>query len=159
MATNLPKTNFPLLEKEFEEIIEIRDGANGLPSGAGAIRKTIIFSDFQKISCQEFLKNGLIDYYHYDYYDANGNIIMKFHSEEHPHNPEIKQMHNYPYHLHIRENEMDIKANKRISTPDALNIKELYSIVEFILLSKQVYAPILNVASGSHTKNRRRKSN
>lgn len=63
MSTGIPKTNFKLLEKEFDEITEIRDGANGLPSISGAIRKTIIFSDSTKLSCQEIIKNGFIEYY------------------------------------------------------------------------------------------------
>lgn len=36
-----------------------------------------------KLSCQEYIKNNFIDFYHYDYYDADGNIIIKFHSEPH----------------------------------------------------------------------------
>ena len=138
---NLPATNYSLLEKEFEEIIEIRNGANGLPSEAGAIRKTIVFSDFQKLSCQEFIKDGMINYFHYDYYDEKGNIIMKFHSEEHPENPEIQKMQHYPFHIHVKENAMDLKADKRIPYPDVLNLKELYSIMEFIVLTKRIITP------------------
>ena len=37
MSTGIPQTNFSLLEKEFYEIVEIRNGANGLPSKPGAI--------------------------------------------------------------------------------------------------------------------------
>ena len=56
MSTGIPQTNFSLLEKEFHEIVEIRNGANGLPSKPGAIRKTILFSDSTKLSCQEIIK-------------------------------------------------------------------------------------------------------
>ncbi|WP_158232694.1 hypothetical protein [Sporosarcina sp. P26b] len=43
MSTGIPKTNYTLLENEFDEITEIRDGANGLPSKPGAVRKLLYF--------------------------------------------------------------------------------------------------------------------
>jgi len=122
MSTEIPKTNYQFIEREFiEEIEEMRDGAAGLKNDPpGAIRKTIVFKDFTKLSCQEFIKDGFIDFYHYDLYDSNGNIIMKFHSEPHE---EDQQTETEPFHMHVREDEFDLKASKRVKNK---HLQELY---------------------------------
>ncbi|MHA6260057.1 toxin-antitoxin system TumE family protein [Sporosarcina sp. CAU 1771] len=134
MSTGIPQTNFSLLEKEFHEIVEIRNGANGLPSKPGAIRKTILFSDSTKLSCQEIIKNGFIEYYNYDFYSPNGSIVMKFHSEPHS-NSKAHQTSTEPFHLHVKKNEQDLEASLRL--PNG-RIRELWTIIETILMSKHL---------------------
>lgn len=140
MPINIPATNYSVLEKEYDEIQEVRKGASGLPSQPpGANRNTIIFTDGYKLSCQEFVRNGFIDFFHYDYYDPNGNIIVKFHSEEHPKNPEIMKMDGYPYHIHVKENQDDLGASRRIPFPKNLKLHDLLGIIDYLLLTKKIY--------------------
>lgn len=134
MSTGIPKTNYTLLENEFDEITEIRDGANGLPSQPGAVRKTIIFSDLTKLSCQEIIKDGFIEYYHYDFYSPTGSIVIKFHSEPHEESKE-HQTSTEPFHLHVKRDEQDQKASIRL--PNG-RIRELWTIIETILMSKHL---------------------
>lgn len=160
MSTGLPKTNYYLLEIEYDkEITEIRKGANGLPSEPGAIRKTVIFSDSTKLSCQEFIKDGFIDFYNYDYYDANGNIVMKFHSE--PHVQEEARTETEPFHLHVRTDIHDLKASKRIPFPsEPFKQKDLLSFIECILMSRYLWyahAPTSSIPTSEKEKRERRK--
>lgn len=134
MSTGIPQTNFSLLEKEFHEIVEIRNGANGLPSTPGAIRKTILFSNSTKLSCQEIIKNGFIEHYNYDFYSTNGSIIMKFHSEPHT-NSKDHQTSTEPFHLHVKKDDQDLEALLRL--PNG-RIRELWTIIEVILMSKHL---------------------
>ncbi len=140
MTTGLPPTNFNLLERSFDQIVEIRDGANGYPSNAGARRKTLIFDDNSKLSAQEFIKNGKIDYYQYDFYDSKQNIMIKIHSEPHTEDEESQTI-TEPYHLHVKSDVFDLKASKRL--PSRFMGKDLFSIIEFYLFSwhlKPAYA-------------------
>ena len=135
MGTNLPPNNFKVIEREYAgEIIEIRDGVSGQPNQAGAVRKTIVFSDFTKLFCYEDIKGGEIDYFHYDYYDVNGMIIMKFHSEPHPNLPEF-QTATEPFHMHVKKDAQDLVASVRLPIPNE-HFKELIHIIDFILTSK-----------------------
>lgn len=135
MGTNLLPTNFKVIEREYAgEIIEIRDGASGLPNQAGSVRKTIIFSDLPKLYCQEYIKDGQIDYYHYDYYNSSGLIIIKFHSEAHPCSPE-HQTTTEPFHLHVRKDSQDLAASLRLPIPNN-HYKELMHIIDLILTSR-----------------------
>ncbi|PQP83652.1 hypothetical protein C0Q44_02895 [Paenibacillus sp. PCH8] len=57
MALKIPKSNFRFIENDFSDIImEIRDGANGLPNSARTIRKTIVFTDLSKMYCVEDIR-------------------------------------------------------------------------------------------------------
>lgn len=131
MTTGLPPTNFKVLDRSIDQIVEIRDGANGYPSNAGAIRKTVIFDDYSKLSAQEFIKNGKVDFYQYDFYDSKQNIMIKIHSE--PHFDEESQTITEPYHLHVKSDVHDLKASKRL--PSGFMGKDLFSIIEFYLFS------------------------
>ena len=81
-----------------------------------------------KLRCQEYIKDGFIDFYHYDYYDAEGNIIMKFHSE--PHDDEKYQTDTEPFHMHVPSDIYDLKASKRIKNK---YLQDLYSIMIYIV--------------------------
>lgn len=156
MSTGLPPTNFISFERIFEQIIDIRDGANGLPSDAGAKRKTIIFEDNSRISAQEFIKNGKIDYYQYDFYDSKHNIMFKIHSESHPDKKD--QTITEPYHLHVKSDVNDLKASKRL--PSGFMGKDLFSMIEVYLFSwhlKPVYATPLNENEKKSTKRNQRR--
>lgn len=133
MSTGIPKTNFTTLYREFEEhISEIRKGAAGLMDDPPrAIRRTIIFSDMTKLSCQEYITDGVIDFYHYDYYNTDGSIIIKFHSE--PHEEKAFQTDTEPFHMHIREDDNDLKASKRV--PNAFHKELSGHIIPLILVS------------------------
>lgn len=132
MSTGIPKTNFRFIEDEFEEIVEIRDGCVGLKNDPpGAIRKTIVFRDLSKLTCQEIIKEGIINFYNYDYYDNKNNIIMKFHSE--PHENKAHQTETEPFHMHVAADDSDLKASKRIANK---HFKDLYNIMAFIVNGK-----------------------
>ncbi|WP_226036782.1 toxin-antitoxin system TumE family protein [Aquibacillus saliphilus] len=129
MSTGIPKTSFFFIEEEFEEIAEIRNGCVGLKNAPpGAIRKTILFNDMSKLTCQEFIKEDFIEFYHYDYYDGEGNIIMKFHSE--PHEEKKDQTDTEPFHMHVATDIHDLKASKRIKNK---HLQELFKIMVFIV--------------------------
>lgn len=86
MSLEIPKSNFIFIEKNFSDIIqEIRNGAQGLASDARTIRKTIVFHDFSKMYCIEFLEETKteIELYWYDWYAENQQLIMKFHAHYH----------------------------------------------------------------------------
>ncbi|MGY0692013.1 toxin-antitoxin system TumE family protein [Virgibacillus sp. FSP13] len=137
MSTGLPKTNFRFLEKSYSHLIEeIRDRSNGFPSKPGSIRKTIIFNDLSKMHCHEVVKNNRIEFYHYDLYDSNGRIIIKFHSE--PHNDSDYQTTTEPFHIHAKEHMDDLKASKRLPFLIAgeEGPKDLATILRFIEYSR-----------------------
>lgn len=113
-------------------IKEVRS-ANGYPSDAGAKRKTVIFDDNSKLSAQEFIKNGKIDYYQYDFYDGKQNIMIKIHSE--PHTDEELQTLTEPYHIHVQSDVHDLKASKRLPVPLGFKSKDLFSFIEIYLFS------------------------
>ena len=113
-------------------VIEIRNGCVGLKNDPpGAIRKTIVFTNMTKLTCQEYIKEDIVDFYHYDYYDDKGNIIMKFHSE--PHENKEHQTETEPFHMHVASDESDLKASKRIANR---YFKDLYNIIAFIVNGK-----------------------
>ncbi|WP_435922558.1 toxin-antitoxin system TumE family protein [Paenibacillus sp. DYY-L-2] len=127
MALEIPKSNFRFIEQNFSDIIlEIRDGVNGIRSGAKSIRKTIVFRDTSKLHCIEELdSNGsYIELYWYDWYDNNKNLIMKFHAHYHPDGTPAEITVFDPYHIHL-SNESRIHNTSH---------RELDSILEFIRL-------------------------
>ncbi|UHA75469.1 toxin-antitoxin system TumE family protein [Paenibacillus sp. 481] len=102
MSLGIPKSNFNFIEINFSDIIlEIRNGANGLPSDARTIRKTIVFQDLSKMYCTEILENTRreIELYWYDWYEHNQQLIMKFHAHYHPDGtPKEITIHD-PFHI------------------------------------------------------------
>ncbi|MDA1674707.1 MULTISPECIES: toxin-antitoxin system TumE family protein [Bacillus cereus group] len=136
MSTGIPRSNFRLIEKEYEDVIEeIRNGAAGLPSNPpGAIRKTIVFKDLTKLSCQEIISEGIIEFYQYDFYDSDGNIVMKFHSE--PHEDKKYQTDTEPFHMHVRKDAYDLKASVRLPNK---HFKELVQVINLIIMSPHLH--------------------
>lgn len=149
MSTGIPKTNYLFIHSEFDdEIYDLRDGAAGLINNPpGAIRKTIVFNDLTKLSCQEVIKDGIIDFYHYDFYDDRGNIIMKFHSE--PHDDEDFQTETEPFHMHVKSDENDLKASKRVKNK---HLQELYNIMVFIVNGQYLKHAFIKVAPSKKKK-------
>lgn len=149
MSTGIPKTNFTTLNREFEDyIIDLRNGAAGQPNDPPqAVRKTIIFDDHTRLSCQEFIKDGVIDAYQYDFYDSNGNIVMKFHSE--PHDEKHLQTKTEPFHLHVRSGPSDLKASVRTENH---HYRELFGqIMPFIIQSRNMVYAFTNSNVGNST--------
>ncbi|APC39276.1 toxin-antitoxin system TumE family protein [Clostridium estertheticum] len=97
----LEKSNFKLIEKEFSDLIltvaEIDQ--TGMGSRPNVTRKTYTFKDNTFLSITErYISGGIIDYYNYDLYNSNEEIIIKFHSE--PHQNKKQQTKTEPYHIH-----------------------------------------------------------
>jgi len=134
-GTGISKTNYFVIDQDFSDLIsDIRNGAAGLQnSPPDIIRKTILFNDLSKMHCQEIIENGKIQHYFYDYYDANGQIIAKFHSE--PHLDKAYQTSTEPFHIHVKKDHQDLKAEKRV--PNRYH-KNLRSILEYIALNKEI---------------------
>lgn len=149
MSTGIPKTSFSTVLKEFgNHILEIRNGANGRTDDPpGAVRKTIVFKDMTKLSCQEFIKDGIIDAYQYDFYDSKGNVVIKFHSE--PHDEKHLQTKTEPFHLHVRSGPSDYKASIRKENPYSKELVE--HILPLIILSPQMAYAYANPNVGNYT--------
>jgi len=127
LALKIPKSNFRFIENDFSDIImEIRDGAQGLPNSARTIRKTIVFTDLSKMYCvEEIDRNGVfIELYWYDWYDAQKEVVMKFHAHYHPDETPASITMYDPFHIHSTD-ERRLRNDK---------FQELYTILEFIRL-------------------------
>jgi hypothetical protein len=126
LSLGIPKSNFYFIEDNFSDIIlEIRNGANGLQSDNGTIRKTIVFRDFSKMTCIEILDESRheIELYWYDWYEQNQQLIMKFHAHYHPDGTPKEITVFDPFH---------IQTNTYRGTNE--NFRELNQILEFIRL-------------------------
>ncbi len=75
-----------------------------------------------------------IEFFQYDLYDASGNIIIKFHSE--PHERKAYQTETEPFHMHVKEDEKDLSASKRMSLDKRL--REMDDILSFIKNSRHI---------------------
>lgn len=122
--TNLPASNLSLLEKEFNDIIQFTQEKDqtGKSSTMLTQRRTFKFKDGSSLSITEILKEGKIDYYHYDW-SKNEKILLKVHSE--PHDDSAYQTKTEPYHMHIK----GLLADERMPNP---TLKDLYSVLQLI---------------------------
>jgi hypothetical protein len=122
LSLGIPRSNFNFIEQNFADIIEeVRNGANGLESEPGIIRKTIIFRDFSKMHCIEMLRQNEIELYWYDWYDDKKELIMKFHAHYHPEGTPAEIKMYDPYHFHAKDDRFHNES-----------FRELNSILEFI---------------------------
>ncbi|MDI3478242.1 MAG: hypothetical protein PWQ59_1767, partial [Thermoanaerobacterium sp.] len=69
--------------------------------------------------------DGKIDYYFYDWYSQNKNLILKIHSESHK--DKKYQTDTEPFHIHIPT----ILDKKRLPN---YSLRDLFSVLEFIRL-------------------------
>lgn len=77
MSTEVPKTNFHVIEREFSDLIaEIRNvPLDKWEHGNEIQKKVIVFRSMNRLKCRETIENGFISIFQYDLYDADGNII------------------------------------------------------------------------------------
>jgi hypothetical protein len=116
MSTGYSPSNWARIERDYDDIItEIRKTPNSEPS---FVERVIIFDDHTRLKCRECIKYGEIEFFQYDFYDANGNIIIKYHSE--PHENPAYQTLTEPFHMHVKENADDLAASKRLPLPEQL---------------------------------------
>lgn len=128
-----PKTNFNFLERDFSSLIlSIREGdSTGLKSDSSTQRKTINFRDHDsKLYVTEFIDDNMISEYFYDWVLNDGRIIIKFHSEAHD-DPNY-QTETEPFHIHLPQ-----PLINKDRLPNCHH-KELFSILEFILLTLKI---------------------
>lgn len=128
---NLPASNLEALQKNFAGIIlDSREGdGSGQPSSYLCVRHTFVFKDGSRLLIKEFLtKNGFIEAYFYDWADANGNVLLKFHADPHK-NPKY-QTETEPFHVHPPD---DAKLTNRTRYPN-YDHRDLHSILELIAL-------------------------
>lgn len=134
MSSEIPKTNFRMIEREYSDLItEIRN----VPLDEGEHRceiqkKIILFRNMSRLKCREIIKNEFISIFQYDLYDSDGNIVMKFHSE--PHMDQRYQTETEPFHLHVRVSSEDLAASKRLPLPE--EYRELHKIIHFIQIAQ-----------------------
>jgi hypothetical protein len=123
--TNISASNFPFLKKAFNDIIQNERDTDQTGKFSSVIcqRKTFIFIDMSCLSITEFLKNGKIDFYYYDWFSRDKKLLMKFHSEVHK--DETYQTDTEPYHLHVQ----GPLGEKRLANPF---FQDLFSILQFI---------------------------
>lgn len=118
MSTGYRPTSWSRIERDYDDIIlEIRNSLNTEPD---FVEKIVLLDDYSRLKCREFIKLGIIEFFQYDYYDVNGNIIIKYHSE--PHHDSKYQTETEPFHMHVKVNEMDLAASKRHPLPEQLII-------------------------------------
>jgi hypothetical protein len=130
MTTGYSATSWARIKRDYDDVItEIRDSKT---SESGLIEKVVIFDDFTKLKCRERIQYGLIEFYQYDYYDANGNIIVKYHSE--PHEKKEYQTVTEPFHMHVKKDKTDLAASKRLPLPEVL--RTLDSIIATIITGR-----------------------
>lgn len=116
MSTGYKATSWARISRDYEDvIIEIRDS---IRSESGLVEKTIVFDNMTKLKCRECIKNEEIEFFQYDYYDSNGNIVVKYHSEQH--DDSKHQTVTNPFHMHVREDDNDLAASKRLPLPEKL---------------------------------------
>jgi len=124
-----PFSNLSFLKSEFSDIIQSEKcyDTSGRGSTRYCQRYTFVFIDGSYLSIVEHLnENGNLDYFCYDYYDKNKQIISKFHSE--PHGDKKYQTRTEPYHIHT----YDMLGNeKRIENH---TFHDLYSVLEHLRL-------------------------
>jgi len=121
-------SNIDFLEKNFKDIIQNVKNTDqtGKSSNKLIIRATFNFIDGSYLSITEILKDGYIDYFHYDWFDKNKQIICKFHSERHEDTE--YQTTTEPYHIHVLD-KSGLSKEKRLSNEKH---RDLISILEMI---------------------------
>ncbi|HVJ49256.1 toxin-antitoxin system TumE family protein [Desulfitobacterium sp.] len=122
---DLPISNLPFLKKAYYDIIQSEKDTDQTSKTSSTVsqRKTFIFTDGSYLSITEYIKGERIDRYNYDWYSANKEPLLKFHSEEH----EVKsyQTTTEPFHIHAN----GLLDEKRLANP---TFQDLASIMEFI---------------------------
>lgn len=119
-------TNFKVsIEKEFADIIyKINDESRSLIT----IRKKIEFFNGFHMNVTEHTEKGIyITKYYYDLFDPQGDMVFKFHSEDHKGDKRY-QPDSEPYHIH---------TPIQFTTMDRLDNwyhRELPEIMEFLRL-------------------------
>lgn len=126
-----PKSNLLLIQRAFSDIIMGMSDSdlNGQPSTITQQRANYKLIDGSLLSITEILKDGVIDFFHYDWYSENKQVIVKFHSE--PHDRKEKKTVTEPFHIHIPDKHGLIKE-KRLPNESH---RDLMSILELIRIS------------------------
>lgn len=123
-------SNIDFLKNNFKDIIQNVKNIDqtGKSSNKLANRATFNFTDGSYLSITEILKNGYVDYFHYDWFDKNKQVICKFHSERHE---DIEcQTTTEPYHIHVPDRS-GLSKEKRLSNEkhrDIITILEMIKI-------------------------------
>lgn len=127
--TKLYSSNIPLLIRSYKDIIQSdRDSdRNGIKTSGYCQRFTLKFFDGSYLYITEFLKDGLIEKYHYDWHDSNKKVKMKFHSE--PHDQDECKTETEPYHIHVLD-----KLGIEVRRPNR-KYQDLDSVLNFIQYS------------------------
>lgn len=102
-------SNLEFVKREFKDIIMEK-----------------IDSDGSRLSVTEISKNGVVDFFHYDWYSDTKQLIAKFHSE--PHEAKEAQTSTEPFHIHIPDKH-GLSKEKRL--PNEKH-RDLISVLEFI---------------------------
>ena len=122
------KSNLLLIGRAFSDIIieRIDKDLNGRSSSMTQQRATFKLIDGSFLSITEILKDGVIDFFHYDWYSDRKQVIAKFHSE--PHEDEKLHTATEPFHIHVPDKHGLVKE-KRL--PNEKH-RDLMSILELI---------------------------
>lgn len=121
-------SNIDFLSRNFKDIIQSVKSTDqtGKSSNKLTLRATINFTDGSYLSITEILKDGYIDYFHYDWYNKNKQVICRFHSERHEDNE--YQTTTEPYHIHVPDKN-GLSKEKRLANEKH---RDLISILELI---------------------------
>jgi hypothetical protein len=121
-------SNIDFLNRNFKDIIQNVKNTDQTGKSSNKIvnRATFNFIDGSYLSITEILKDGYIDYFHYDWYNKNKQVICKFHSERHE-DTEC-QTSTEPYHIHVPDKN-GLSNDKRLANEKH---RDLISILELI---------------------------
>lgn len=119
-------SNLSVLRRDFADIIQTDRGKDqtGKTTTRLCQRETFIFTDQSYLSITEYIAvDGTLGCFYYDWYNRDGTIRFKFHSE--PHNDKKYQTATEPYHLHGN----GLLDDKRLPN---YGYKGLFSVLELV---------------------------
>lgn len=125
---NLAPSNLHLIESEFNDIIRSSREIDkeGRVSNGLVQRRSYIMMDDSKLYITEHLSGNKIKMYYYDWYNPDGSIRLKIHSETH--NDKKYQTKTEPYHIHPGDKTRR-DSRHRYSN---VNFHDLFHVLELI---------------------------
>ncbi|WP_434510487.1 toxin-antitoxin system TumE family protein [Desulfitobacterium sp. AusDCA] len=132
---NLPVSNLPFLKKAYSDIIQSENDTDqtGKISSPVCQRRTFTFIDGSYLSITEFIKDGRIDRYNYDWYSAGKSLLLKFHSEKHK--EKNYQTSTEPFHIHAK----GLIDEKRLANPMFQDLASIMELIRLFLLAIENY--------------------
>ncbi|WP_157322363.1 toxin-antitoxin system TumE family protein [Paenibacillus anseongensis] len=112
------------------------------PGGGREIRFKLVFYDGSRLDCREIFDPNsqikeLYEYY-YDWFNADGVLLKKFHAHYHPNSTPVEITQYDPWHFHLKLNFADQHGDNRSSAdPEGMTLQDVLKEIKGYIAIRQ----------------------